>query len=59
MSFLDTLQDVVKGAALGVAALTALPVFGAVGTITTVGVAVGSVVGAGAALADKLTEDDN
>ena len=42
MSFLDTLQDVVKGAALGVAALTALPVFGA-----------------GAALADKLTEDDN
>lgn len=59
MSFLDTLQDVVKGAAVGVAALTALPVFGAAGTITAAGVAVGSVIGAGAALADRLIKDDD
>ncbi|MBL8445292.1 MAG: hypothetical protein JNK52_14685 [Zoogloeaceae bacterium] len=58
MSFLDTLQDLAKGAAVGVAVVTALPVFGAVGSITAAGVAVGSVIGAGAALADNLTEDD-
>lgn len=59
MSFLDTLQDIVKGAAVGVATLTALPVFGAAGAITATGVAVGSAIGAGAALADRLIEDDD
>ncbi len=59
MSFLDTLQNVAKGAAVGVAAMTALPVFGAVGTITAAGVVVGSIVGAGAALADNLTDEED
>jgi len=59
MRFLDTIQDLVKGAAVGVAALTALPVFGAIGTISATGIAVGSIIGAGAALADRLAEDDD
>lgn len=58
MSFLKTLEDIVKGAAVGVAAVTALPIFGAIGAITATGVVVGSTVGAAAALADKLTKDD-
>ena len=57
MSFLDTLESVVKGVALGIATVTALPVFGAAGTITAMGVAVGSTVGAVAAVADELTSD--
>ena len=58
MSFIEALEDMVKGAAVGVAAVTALPIFGAIGAITATGVVVGSTVGAAAALADKLTQDD-
>lgn len=58
MSFIETLEDMVKGAAVGVAAVTALPIFGAIGAITATGVVVGSTVGAAAALADKLNQDD-
>jgi ABC-type dipeptide/oligopeptide/nickel transport system permease subunit len=38
-------------------AVTALPVFGAVGAITVVGTVVGSVVGAAAGVADELMEE--
>lgn len=56
MSFLDSLEKIAKGAAIGVATLTALPLFGAAGTITAAGVAVGSAVGAAAALADEVKD---
>jgi hypothetical protein len=42
MGFVTGLFKVVAGAAAGVAAVTALPVFGALGAITATGVAVGS-----------------
>ncbi|WP_233799700.1 hypothetical protein [Paraburkholderia sp. HP33-1] len=58
MSFLGTLENLAKGAATGVLVVTALPVFGAAGAITAVGVAVGSAVGAAAALLDDLKKDD-
>ena len=58
MRILNILESVVAGATLGVTAITALPLFGAVGVITTTGVVVGSTVGAAAALFDKFTDDD-
>lgn len=58
MSLIDTLENMVKGAAVGVATVTALPIFGAVGAITATGVIVGSTVGAAAALADEVKKDD-
>lgn len=54
MTFLGVLKRIVIGAPLGVLAVTALPVFGAVGSITAVGVAVGSAVGAVAGIADEI-----
>jgi hypothetical protein len=54
MSFLGGLTKIVIGAPLGVLAVTALPVFGAVGTITAIGVAVGSVVGAAGGVLDEV-----
>jgi hypothetical protein len=54
MSFLRSLEDVAKGAAIGVATVTALPIFGAIGTITSTGIVVGSVVGAAAAVIDTI-----
>ncbi len=54
MGFVSGLLKVVTGAAAGVAAVAALPVFGAVGTITATGVAVGSVLGAAAGVADEI-----
>ena len=48
------LENMTKGALAGVALLTALPLFGAVGALTAVGAAVGALVGAGVALADDL-----
>lgn len=42
------------GAGVGVAAVTALPIFGAVGTITATGAVVGSLVGAAAGAFDAL-----
>ena len=58
MGFVNGLLKVVTGSAAGVAAVVALPVFGAVGTITAAGVVVGSVVGAVAAIADEINESD-
>jgi hypothetical protein len=56
MGFVSGLLKVTVGAAAGVAAVTALPLFGAVGTITAVGIAVGAVVGAAAGVADEVIE---
>jgi hypothetical protein len=54
MTFLGALKKIVIGAPLGVLAVTALPVFGAVGTITAIGIAVGSTIGAVAGIADEI-----
>ena len=57
MGFLGALTKVAIGAGIGVTAVTCLPVFGAVGAITTAGIAVGSIVGAGAGIADEIKEE--
>lgn len=54
MTFLGILGKVAEGAAIGVATVTALPVFGAVGTITAAGVVVGTTIGAAAAVVDEI-----
>lgn len=59
MSFIDTLKSAVTGAATGVTVITALPIFGAVGAITAVGISVGAVLGAVAGVADELSKDDD
>lgn len=56
MGFISGLLKITKGAAIGVATVTALPIFGAVGTITAVGIAVGAMVGAAAVVADEVME---
>lgn len=56
MSLVRGLAKAAAGAGAGVALITALPVFGAVGAITTVGLVVGSVLGATAAVADEVLE---
>jgi hypothetical protein len=56
MSFINGLLKVAAGAGAGVAAITALPFFGAVGAITATGVALGSLVGAAAGVADELAK---
>jgi hypothetical protein len=56
MSFVRTLAKAAAGAASGVALLTALPVFGAVGAITATGLVVGSLLGASAGVADELID---
>ncbi|CAB3785938.1 hypothetical protein LMG28614_02244 [Paraburkholderia ultramafica] len=58
MSFLNSLENIAKGAAAGVLVVTALPIFGPVGTITALGVAVASSLGATAALADEMNKDE-
>lgn len=54
MGFVNLLKTAAMGAAAGVALVTALPVFGAVGAITATGAAIGSVVGAGGAVLAEL-----
>lgn len=56
MSFISGLIKAAKGAAVGVAAVTALPIFGAVGTITAAGIVVGAAVGTIAGIADEMIE---
>ena len=58
MGFISGLMKVAAGAAAGVAAVTALPVFGAVGTITAAGIVVGSVLGGAAGAADEIMSKD-
>ena len=47
---------VATGAGAGVALVTALPIFGAVGTVTAVGLVVGSLLGAMAGAAEEVIE---
>ncbi len=54
MKFVGLLKNVALGAAAGVAVLTALPVFGAVGTLSGAGALVGSLVGGVAGLVDTV-----
>jgi len=56
MSFLGALKNIVIGAPIGVLAVMALPVFGAVGAITATGIAVGATLGAVAGVADALND---
>jgi len=56
MAFVKGLLKAAAGASAGVAVITALPIFGAVGTITAVGAAIGSVLGAAAGVADEVVE---
>ncbi|MGR5238633.1 hypothetical protein [Vibrio alfacsensis] len=58
MKFVKALTTIAKGAAAGVALGVALPVFGAVGTITATGTAIASIGGAALGLADAVKEDD-
>ena len=57
MSLVDFCWGVAKGAAAGVAVITALPVAGAVGTITAAGASVASVAGGVAGAADYVTRE--
>ncbi len=59
MSLVSGLFKVAKGAAVGVAAVTALPIFGAVGSITALGIVIGATVGAVAGVADEVIENKN
>ncbi len=54
MKIVALLKNVALGASAGVAVLTALPLFGAVGTLTTAGAVVGSLVGGMAGLLDTV-----
>ena len=56
MGIVSGLLKAATGAAAGVALITALPIFGAVGAITAAGLAVGSVIGAGAGITEELME---
>jgi len=57
MGFVSGLMKVAAGAAAGVAAVTALPIFGAVGTITAAGIAVGSTIGGIAGAVDEINSE--
>jgi hypothetical protein len=56
MGWVRGLAKAAAGAGAGVALVTALPVFGAVGTITAVGLVVGSLVGAAAGALDEVRD---
>ncbi|MBY5949289.1 hypothetical protein [Photobacterium rosenbergii] len=58
MGFVNLLKNVAAGAATGVAVITALPVMGAVGTITATGLIVGSTAGAAMGAIDALQEEE-
>jgi len=56
MGFVRGVAKAAAGAGAGVALLTALPVFGAVGAITAAGLVVGAGLGAAAGVADEVIE---
>jgi hypothetical protein len=56
MGLVSGMLKAATGAAAGVALITALPVFGAVGVITATGMAVGSVIGAAAGITEEVME---
>lgn len=57
MSWFSTIGKAVAGTAAVAAAITAAPVLGAAGAISTVGYGVAAAVGTGAAIADKMDDD--
>jgi len=59
MGFISGLLKVTAGAAAGIAAVTALPIFGAVGAITSTGIVVGSLVGGAAGAADEVNSSSS
>ena len=56
MGMISGLMKAAAGAGAGVALLTALPIFGAVGVITVTGMALGSVLGAAAGITEEVME---
>ncbi len=56
MGMISGLMKAAAGAGAGVALLTALPIFGAVGAITVTGMALGSVLGAAAGITEEVIE---
>ena len=58
MSYTNGLLKAAAGAGAGVLAITALPVFGAVGAITGAGMVVGTIGGALLGIADEIEEGD-
>ena len=58
MNLVKTLYTVTAGAVAGVAVITALPVFGAVGAITATGLIVGSLGGGAAGAYDAFSEQE-
>jgi len=58
MSMLGFLEDVVKGTALAATTIAALPVLGAVGSVSAMGVVVAVTIGTAAATIDHAKEDD-
>ena len=56
MGFVRVLFKAAAGAGAGVALITALPVFGAVGAISAAGLVVGSLLGATAGAAEEVLE---
>ncbi len=58
MGLVGLLANVAKGAAIGIATITALPIAGTVGTITATGATISSVVGGVAGAYDYVTEEN-
>ena len=58
MGLVSGLLKIATGAVAGVAAVTVLPIFGAVGAITATGIAVGSVLGGAAGAVDEINSKD-
>ena len=56
MSFVRGLSKAAVGAGSGIALITALPVFGAVGAISAVGLVFGTIVGAAAGVIDEIID---
>ena len=54
MGIVTALGRMAVGAAAGVALVTALPLFGAVGTVTALGLTVGSLIGAAGGVVDEV-----
>ncbi|MBE9610818.1 hypothetical protein [Chitinilyticum piscinae] len=59
MTFVSILKQATLGAAGGVALITALPIFGAVGAITATGAAVGATMGAVLGVCDAIRDEEN
>lgn len=56
MTLIQTLKNVATGASVGAAVIVTLPFFGAIGTATATGLAVGSLIGAAAGAYDSYNQ---